>query len=67
MGDKNLKYQVIKIVYSLKRKEFITQNRLHLKNIYHNAVITVHFHLSYGDKSGGIHNATHPGVIYLLF
>ena len=43
-----------------------TRHRYLLKNISQSAVIPAHFHLSYGDNSGGIHLATPAGVLHVL-
>ena len=37
-----------------------------LKRISQNTIISVHFHLSYRENSGGICTATPPGVLHIL-
>ena len=56
---------VIKCVNAIKAKENVSHNRETLKEISQNAVIPAHFHLSYGENSGGIHTATPPGVLHI--
>ena len=46
---------VVKCVNAIKAKENVSHNRETLKDISQNAVIPAHFHLSYGENSGGIH------------
>ena len=66
IGEYNIKDKVTRSVQSIKRKENVAINRSILKNISKNAVIPAHFHLSYGDNSGGIYTATPPGVLHVI-
>ena len=67
IGEHNIKDKVTRAVQSIKRKENVTINRNILKNISQNVVIPEYFHLSYGDNSGGIHTATPPSVLLVLY
>ena len=66
IGEHNIKDKVTRAVQSIKRKENVAINRNILKNISKNAVNPAHFHLSYGDNSGGIHTVTPPGELHVL-
>ena len=66
IGEKNIKDTVIKSVNAINSKENVTAHRDILKSISQNAIIPAHFHLTYGENSGGIHTATPPGVLHVL-
>lgn len=66
IGENNIKEKVVRAVTSIKSKIDVTENRNYLKTLSQNVVIPAHFHLSYGENSGGIHTATPPGVLHVL-